>query len=145
MWQWLPMPLEAKQHRWEDAAAAGASALLAPRGRGSNMGDQRSLAFRDGRDSTVTAQTTDVARDCIWQELLPEKGGQGVTEHGSCYTGVVKCDTRYKSARNFIQPQNNSLWIILKFVIKLLIIYTLTLWFLLPNLYSQPILFCPSS
>lgn len=56
MWQRLPMPLEAAQRRWEDAAAAGASALPAPRRRDSSVGDQGSLAFRNSRDSTVTAQ-----------------------------------------------------------------------------------------
>ena len=46
-------------------------------------------------DNSTPCQSRDVARDCIWQKLLPEKGGQGVTKHGSCYSGDVKCDTRH--------------------------------------------------
>lgn len=63
-----------------------------------STGTQGSLAPQHGRDScdsSAPCQSTDVTRDCAWQELLPGKGGQGAAEHGSGYTGDVQCDTRH--------------------------------------------------
>lgn len=43
--------------------------------------------------SSAPHEREDAARECFWQKLLPEKGGQEITEHAYCYRGDVKWNT----------------------------------------------------
>lgn len=147
MWQWLLLPPESKQHRWEDAAAARATTFPAPYRRDSSMGGQGSLASPATRDSAVTAQLP--VRELMLQETAfgrsccQRKVAKKQTMHGCCYRRDVKCNTGHNWVpRSWSSSRITQCGLSLGLWSNSFIIHTLTVfvvvWFLTFILSLQP-------